>query len=486
MAGPARDQLPLRRRARRWPTTTSIYKNGAKEIAHLNGCSITFMAKPDHTLDRHLVPHPLVALARRREPRSPARATTFKQLPRRADRVLRGARDLLRAERSTRTSASRPASWAPTTLAWGHDNRTCGFRIVGHGSALRVGDAHPGRATRTRISRSPRCIAAGLHGIEHGLELPPALEGNAYESDAERFPHSLREAIAALEGGTMARGAFGDEVVDHYLNYARTEQGLFDQRRHLLRARAVVRAWLSRVDRDHDLRSSRACAGASGTSPAALDPARDYVRRDRGAGGAPLLVPAERGRGSRRRSTRSTGILFSGGADLDPARVRRRSAHPETTARGRERDRRRARAAHGRARARHARARGLPRLAGAERRARRRPRPAPARGRRATRSTSRRRASSPSTRSTIEGREPPRRAARRARAGQVAPPPGVRRRSATGSSSRRGPTTARSRRSRIRAKRFAVGVLWHPEEGEDAALFERSSRRRAPTAPRRR
>ena len=26
-----------------------VYKNGAKEIAHLNGCSITFMAKPDHT-----------------------------------------------------------------------------------------------------------------------------------------------------------------------------------------------------------------------------------------------------------------------------------------------------------------------------------------------------------------------------------------------------------------------------------------------------
>ena len=72
-------------------------------------------------------------------------------------------------------------------------------------------------------------IAAGLDGIERGLPLPAALEGNAYESDAARFPHSLREAIAALEGGTMARAAFGDEVVDHYLNYARTEQALFDK-----------------------------------------------------------------------------------------------------------------------------------------------------------------------------------------------------------------------------------------------------------------
>jgi glutamine synthetase len=72
-------------------------------------------------------------------------------------------------------------------------------------------------------------LAAGLYGIEHELELPPPLEGNAYESDAERFPGSLRDAITALDEGTMARAAFGDDVVDHYLNYARTEQRLFDQ-----------------------------------------------------------------------------------------------------------------------------------------------------------------------------------------------------------------------------------------------------------------
>jgi glutamine synthetase len=72
-------------------------------------------------------------------------------------------------------------------------------------------------------------IAAGLHGIENELPLPPGLEGNAYKSDAERFPSTLREAILALEIGTMARGAFGDQVVDHYLNYAHTEQALFDK-----------------------------------------------------------------------------------------------------------------------------------------------------------------------------------------------------------------------------------------------------------------
>jgi glutamine synthetase len=119
-------------------------------------------------------------------------------------------------------------SWAPTTLAWGRDNRTCGFRIVGSGSGMRVESRIPGGDVNPYLAFAAT-IAAGLYGIEHALELPPALEGNAYESAAERFPASLREAIDALVHGTMARAALGDDVVDHYLNYARTEQALFDK-----------------------------------------------------------------------------------------------------------------------------------------------------------------------------------------------------------------------------------------------------------------
>jgi glutamine synthetase len=71
-------------------------------------------------------------------------------------------------------------------------------------------------------------IAAGLHGMSEVLDAGAPLEGNAYESDAARFPSTLREAVAALEAGTTARAAFGDDVVEHYLNYARVEQRLFD------------------------------------------------------------------------------------------------------------------------------------------------------------------------------------------------------------------------------------------------------------------
>ena len=204
----------------------TIYKNGAKEIAHANGCSITFMSKPDHTWIGNSC-HIHSSLWRGDEAAFADDEALFGQW-------LAGQiacfRELAVFLAPTINSYKRYAagSWAPTTLAWGHDNRTCGFRIVGHGKAHRVETRIPGGDVNPYLAFAA-VIAAGLHGIENGLEPPPPLEGNAYESDAERFPHSLRDAVETLEQGTMARAAFGDQVVDHYLNYARTEQELFDR-----------------------------------------------------------------------------------------------------------------------------------------------------------------------------------------------------------------------------------------------------------------
>ncbi|HEY7705998.1 MAG TPA: glutamine synthetase family protein [Gaiellaceae bacterium] len=204
----------------------TVYKNGAKEIAHLNGCSITFMAKPDHTWIGSSC-HIHSSLWRDGENAFAGESEIF-------ERYLAGQiaalKDLAIFMAPTINSYKRysAGSWAPTTLAWGHDNRTCGFRIVGEGKAMRTETRIPGGDVNPYLSFAA-LLAAGLYGIENELELPPPLEGNAYESDAERFPHSLREAIAALEESTIARQALGDEVVDHYLNYARTEQRLFDE-----------------------------------------------------------------------------------------------------------------------------------------------------------------------------------------------------------------------------------------------------------------
>jgi glutamine synthetase len=204
----------------------TIYKTGAKEIAFLNGCSITFMAKPFADWIGNSC-HIHSSLWR-------GEAAAFADDDALFGHWLAGQiaclRELAVFIAPTVNSYKRFAagSWAPTTMAWGHDNRTCGFRVVGHGAARRVETRIPGGDVNPYLAFAA-LIAAGLYGVEKGLEAPAALEGNAYESDAERFPGSLRKAIAALEAGTMARAAFGDQVVDHYLNYARTEQALFDR-----------------------------------------------------------------------------------------------------------------------------------------------------------------------------------------------------------------------------------------------------------------
>jgi glutamine synthetase len=203
-----------------------IYKNGAKEIAYLNGCAITFMAKPFQDWIGNSC-HIHTSLFKDGE-------AAFAEGDALFGSWLAGqiacARELAVFFAPTINSYKRYAagSWAPTTLAWGHDNRTCGFRVVGHGEARRVETRIPGGDVNPYLAFAAM-IASGLHGIEQQLEAPPPLAGNAYESDAERFPSTMREAIAALEDGTMARPTLGDQVVDHYLNYARTEQGLFDR-----------------------------------------------------------------------------------------------------------------------------------------------------------------------------------------------------------------------------------------------------------------
>ena len=203
-----------------------VYKNGAKEIAHLNGCSVTFMAKPDQTWIGSSC-HIHSSFWRDGESAFAGESDVFRRYL--AGQIACG-RELAIFFAPNVNSYKRFAagSWAPTTLAWGRDNRTCGFRVVGHGQGLRVETRIPGGDVNPYLAFAA-LIASGLYGIEHELDPGAALEGNAYSSEAARFPSTLREAIVALEQGTVARSAFGDDVVDHYLNYARTEQELFDK-----------------------------------------------------------------------------------------------------------------------------------------------------------------------------------------------------------------------------------------------------------------
>jgi glutamine synthetase len=226
-AGPGQHEINFRfKDALRTADDHVVYKNGAKEIAYQRGCSITFMAKPYHEVVGSSC-HIHSSLWRGEESAFAGETDEFRHF---LAGQIACASELAVFLAPTINSYKRfmVGSWAPTTLAWGRDNRTCGFRVVGHGSSVRVETRIPGADVNPYLAFAA-LIAAGLHGIEEKLEPPLPVEGNAYESDVERFPSTMVEAIAGLESSTMARKAFGDQVVDHYLNYARTEQRLFDQ-----------------------------------------------------------------------------------------------------------------------------------------------------------------------------------------------------------------------------------------------------------------
>src|SRR4029079_10788814 len=118
-------------------------------------------------------------------------------------------------------------SFAPTTVAWGLDNRTCSVRLVGHGPSARMENRVPGGDVNPYLAIAAM-LAGGLHGVEKGLALEPPLEGNAYTSGRPKVPTTLRAAREVFASSDVARAAFGDEVVDHYTNMADVELAAFD------------------------------------------------------------------------------------------------------------------------------------------------------------------------------------------------------------------------------------------------------------------
>jgi glutamine synthetase len=203
----------------------AIYKNGAKEIAAQEGRSITFIAKWNEHEGNSCHIHCSLADA--------DGASVFAADRGIFDRFLAGQLAALReltlffAPQVNSYKRFAEGSFAPTAVAWGEDNRTCALRVVGHGQALRVENRLPGADVNPYLALAAM-IAAGLHGIDSELELEPALEGNAYESDKPRVPHTLYAARDLFADSQLAREAFGQEVVDHYLNHARVELDAYE------------------------------------------------------------------------------------------------------------------------------------------------------------------------------------------------------------------------------------------------------------------
>jgi glutamine synthetase len=209
----------------------TIYKNGAKEIADQHGKSLTFMAKYDeregNSCHIHLSFRGTDGSAVFADDSDPlGMSTMFRSF---IAGQLATLRELTLFYAPNINSYKRfvDGSFAPTAIAWGMDNRTCALRVVGHGHGMRMECRAPGGDVNQYLAVAA-LIAGGLHGIDAGLELPEATAGNAYTSGAERLPATLAEAAALFEKSTIAREAFGDEVVEHYLNNARVELKAFN------------------------------------------------------------------------------------------------------------------------------------------------------------------------------------------------------------------------------------------------------------------
>ncbi len=207
-----------------------LFKLGAKEIAAQEGYSLTFMAKFNEREGNSCHIH----LSLRDEAGRPVFAGDgahgFSPV---FEHFLAGqlaySRELALFLAPNVNSYKRfvEGSFAPTALAWGLDNRTCAFRVVGHGSSIRVECRIPGGDVNPYLAIAA-LVAAGLRGIDESLTLSPPFDGNAYASDAPRVPTSLHEALALFDSSAVARDAFGDEVVDHYVHAARVEVAAFD------------------------------------------------------------------------------------------------------------------------------------------------------------------------------------------------------------------------------------------------------------------
>lgn len=122
-----------------------------------------------------------------------------------------------------------PGSWAPTGIGWGIDNRTLGFRVVGHDEDMRVENRIPGADANSYHAFAAN-LAGGMYGVANQLEPPAPYLGNGYTaSDLPRIPSTLPEAIDLWRNSAVAKQCFGDAVHHHVLHFAESEWSAFNR-----------------------------------------------------------------------------------------------------------------------------------------------------------------------------------------------------------------------------------------------------------------
>ncbi len=215
----------------------SIIKNACKEIALLQGKSITFMAKwrNDTAGSSSHIHNSLWDLDGKASLfHEPGAEFGMSALMRAwvAGQV-RYASDItcFLAPYINSYKRFQAGTFAPTRAIWSRDNRTAGFRLCAEGTRATRIECRIGGADLNPYLAFAALIAAGLAGIDEKLSLPAPYTGDAYNGDAlPEIPRTLRDATVALKASAMLRQAFGDEVVEHYAHAADWEQQQYDSR----------------------------------------------------------------------------------------------------------------------------------------------------------------------------------------------------------------------------------------------------------------
>ena len=218
-----------------------VYKTGIKELAHQRGQSVTFMAKPHHDWVGSSC-HIHSSLWQDGKAAFAGESDVFKHWL--AGQIACAA-DLAIFIAPTINSYKRFAagSWAPTTLAWGYDNRTCGFRIVGHGSALRAETRIPGADANPYLAFAA-LLAAGLYGIEHKLRARTAARGQRVHLRCRALPACDARGDCAARA-ELRRAHAARRRSHRSLSALRAHRaGTVRQDGDGLRAGADVRTWL--------------------------------------------------------------------------------------------------------------------------------------------------------------------------------------------------------------------------------------------------
>jgi glutamine synthetase len=210
-----------------------LFKNAVKEIAAAHGVSATFMAKPHfddagssfHIHSSLWSPDGSSAMPGEGEHHM---SDVFRWY---LGGLLATAAEFSLLVAPTVNSYKRflPGSWAPTGIGWGVDNRTLGFRVVGHGQGLRVENRIPGSDANTYHAFAAT-IAGGMYGLANKIDPPPAYDGDGYTaSDLPRIPATFVEAIDLWRNSDIAKECFGDDVHHHVLHFAETEWEAFNR-----------------------------------------------------------------------------------------------------------------------------------------------------------------------------------------------------------------------------------------------------------------